>query len=42
MNIPMSQYRVCGGQHFTSTDTWPVHSSTVSGTMNAYPAPRSR
>ena len=21
VNIPMSQYRVCGGRHFTSTDT---------------------
>ena len=20
----MSQYRVCGGQHFASTDTWDV------------------
>jgi membrane peptidoglycan carboxypeptidase len=36
MNIPMNQYRVCGGRHFTSTDTWPVHSSTISGTMDAY------
>jgi membrane peptidoglycan carboxypeptidase len=34
--IPMSQYRVCGGRHFTSTDTWDVHSSTISGTMDAY------
>jgi membrane peptidoglycan carboxypeptidase len=37
MNIPMSQYRVCGGQHFTSTDTWNVHSSTIGGfPMDAY------
>jgi membrane peptidoglycan carboxypeptidase len=35
-NIPMSQYRVCGGRQFTSTDTWSVHSSTISGTMDAY------
>ena len=32
----MSQYRVCGGRQFTSTDTWDVHSSTISGTMDAY------
>jgi membrane peptidoglycan carboxypeptidase len=36
VNIPMSQYRVCGGRHFTSTDTWSPHTSTISGTMNAY------
>jgi membrane peptidoglycan carboxypeptidase len=36
VNIPMSQYRVCGGRHFTSTDTWQVHTSTVSGTMDLY------
>jgi membrane peptidoglycan carboxypeptidase len=36
VNIPMSQYRVCGGQHFTSTDTWTVHTSTISGTMDIY------
>jgi membrane peptidoglycan carboxypeptidase len=36
VNIPMSQYRVCGGHHFTSTDTWTVHTSTISGTMNLY------
>jgi membrane peptidoglycan carboxypeptidase len=36
VNIPMNQYRVCGGGHFASTDTWPVHSSTISGTMDAY------
>jgi membrane peptidoglycan carboxypeptidase len=36
VNIPMSQYRVCGGQNFTSTDTWDVHTSTGSGTMNLY------
>jgi membrane peptidoglycan carboxypeptidase len=36
VKIPMSQYRVCNGQHFTSTDTWDVHTSTGSGTMNLY------
>jgi membrane peptidoglycan carboxypeptidase len=36
VKIPMSQYRVCGGQHFYSTDTWDVHTSTGSGTMNLY------
>jgi len=36
MNIPMSQYRVCNDQPFASTDTWAVHSSTISGNMNAY------
>ncbi|HET9841715.1 MAG TPA: transglycosylase domain-containing protein [Nocardioides sp.] len=36
VNVPMSQYRVCGGQHFTSTDTWQVHTSTISGTMDLY------
>jgi membrane peptidoglycan carboxypeptidase len=36
VNIPMSEYRVCGGQHFTSTDTWDVHTSTIHGTMNLY------
>src|SRR3954452_15891067 len=36
VNIPMSQYRVCGGQNFTSTDTWSVHTSTISGTMDLY------
>src|SRR3954447_20156100 len=36
MNIPMSQYRVCGDQPFASTDTWDVHSSTISGNMDAY------
>jgi membrane peptidoglycan carboxypeptidase len=36
-NIPMDQYRVCGGRQFTSTDTWSVHSSTIGGfPMNAY------
>jgi membrane peptidoglycan carboxypeptidase len=35
-NIPMDQYRVCGGKHFESTDTWSPHTSTISGTMNAY------
>jgi membrane peptidoglycan carboxypeptidase len=35
-SIPMDQYRVCGGSHFPSTDSWDVHSSTISGTMNAY------
>jgi membrane peptidoglycan carboxypeptidase len=35
--IPMSQYRVCGGRHFTSTDTWDVHSSTIGNmSMDAY------
>jgi membrane peptidoglycan carboxypeptidase len=32
----MSQYRICGGQPFTSTDTWSPHTSTISGTMNLY------
>ncbi len=36
VHIPMDQYKVCGGQHFTSTDTWSPHTSTISGTMNAY------
>src|SRR5215212_419129 len=36
VNIPMSEYRVCGGQSFTSTDTWSVHTSTISGTMDLY------
>jgi membrane peptidoglycan carboxypeptidase len=36
VKIPMSQYRVCGGQHFASTDTWDVHTSTIHGTMNLY------
>src|SRR4051794_31067422 len=36
VHIPMSQYRVCGGQQFTSTDTWSPHTSTISGTMNLY------
>ncbi|MGA8247399.1 MAG: penicillin-binding protein [Nocardioides sp.] len=36
VHIPMDQYRVCGGQHFQSTDTWSPHSSTIHGTMNAY------
>jgi membrane peptidoglycan carboxypeptidase len=37
MNIPMGQYRVCGGKHYTSTDTWQVHSSTIGGfPMDAY------
>ncbi len=36
VNIPMSQYQVCNGQHFYSTDTWTVHTSTSSGTMNLY------
>ena len=36
VKIPMSQYRVCGDQPFASTDTWDVHSSTISGDMNAY------
>ena len=36
VHIPMSEYRVCGGKHFASTDTWSPHSSTISGTMNAY------
>jgi membrane peptidoglycan carboxypeptidase len=36
-NIPMDQYRVCGGRNFTSTDTWSVHSSTIGGfPMDAY------
>jgi membrane peptidoglycan carboxypeptidase len=36
-NIPMDQFRVCGGRQFTSTDTWTVHSSTIGGfPMNAY------
>jgi len=35
--IPMSEYRVCNGQHFYSTDTWDVHSSTIGGfPMDAY------
>jgi membrane peptidoglycan carboxypeptidase len=35
--IPMDQYRVCGGKHFASTDTWDVHSSTIGGfPMDAY------
>jgi membrane peptidoglycan carboxypeptidase len=36
IKIPMSQYRVCGDQPFESTDTWDVHSSTISGNMDAY------
>jgi membrane peptidoglycan carboxypeptidase len=36
VHIPMSQYRVCGGKRFTSTDTWSPHTSTTSGTMNLY------
>jgi membrane peptidoglycan carboxypeptidase len=36
VHIPMDQYRVCGGRHFQSTDTWSPHTSTISGTMNAY------
>ncbi|HEX3931366.1 MAG TPA: transglycosylase domain-containing protein [Nocardioides sp.] len=36
VKIPMSQYRVCHGQHFESTDTWDVHTSTTSGSMNLY------
>jgi membrane peptidoglycan carboxypeptidase len=36
VHIPMSQYRVCGGRQFTSTDTWSPHTSTISGTMNLY------
>ncbi len=36
VHIPMSQYRVCGGKSFQSTDTWSPHTSTISGTMNAY------
>ena len=36
VHIPMSQYRVCGGKQFASTDTWSPHSSTISGVMNAY------
>ena len=33
----MSQYRVCHDQHFASTDTWDVHSSTIGGfPMDAY------
>ena len=36
VNIPMSQYRVCGGQHFASTDTWSPHTLHRSaGNMNA-------
>ena len=35
-NIPMSQYRVCGDRPFASTDTWAVHSSTISGNIDAY------
>jgi membrane peptidoglycan carboxypeptidase len=34
--IPMSQYRTCGDRPFASTDTWDVHSSTISGNMDAY------
>src|SRR3954453_7173263 len=35
--IPMSEYRVCGGRPFASTDTWDVHSSTIGGfPMDAY------
>jgi membrane peptidoglycan carboxypeptidase len=35
--IPMSEFRVCGGRNFTSTDTWDVHSSTIGGfPMDAY------
>jgi membrane peptidoglycan carboxypeptidase len=36
VHIPMSEYRVCGGKSFQSTDTWSPHTSTISGTMNAY------
>jgi membrane peptidoglycan carboxypeptidase len=36
VKIPMSQYRVCHGQNFASTDTWDVHTSTVFGNMNLY------
>ena len=36
VHIPMSEYRVCGGRQFASTDTWSPHSSTISGVMNAY------
>ncbi|MGI8523504.1 MAG: penicillin-binding protein [Nocardioides sp.] len=36
VHIPMSQFRVCGGQQFTSTDTWTVNTSTKSGTMDLY------
>ena len=37
VNIPMSEYRVCGGRTFASTDTWDVHSSTIGGfPMDAY------
>ena len=37
VHIPMSEYRVCGGKHFQSTDTWSPHSSTIGGfPMNAY------
>jgi membrane peptidoglycan carboxypeptidase len=36
VHIPMDQYTVCGGKHFLSTDTWSPHTSTISGTMNAY------
>jgi membrane peptidoglycan carboxypeptidase len=36
-SIPMNQFRVCGGRHFYSTDTWDVHSSTIGGfPMDAY------
>src|SRR3954465_11169276 len=35
--IPMSQYHVCGGKSFASTDTWSPHSSTIGGfPMDAY------
>jgi membrane peptidoglycan carboxypeptidase len=34
--IPMGQFRVCGDRPFASTDTWDVHSSTISGNMDAY------
>jgi membrane peptidoglycan carboxypeptidase len=37
MNIPMSQYRVCGNRPYASTSTWNVHSSTIGGfPMDAY------
>jgi membrane peptidoglycan carboxypeptidase len=37
MNIPMNQYRICGGKQFASTGTWNVHSSTIGGfPMDAY------
>ena len=36
LNIPMSEFRVCGGKSYASTGTWNVHTSTISGNMNLY------